>query len=86
MSIQGLVLRDEPYYNEAGYEARRGSHEAQLKSRVYNEGVVLGVLGSLRQQMRNPPLIFHGAFALVCEPPLVYKMAASSHRLIFMSL
>lgn len=34
VSIQGLILVDEPYYNEAGYEKQRGTWEIQ-KSEIY---------------------------------------------------
>lgn len=36
-SIVGLVLVPEPYYNEAGFEARQGTMEAQLPSKLYSE-------------------------------------------------
>ncbi|KAF1983267.1 hypothetical protein K402DRAFT_396751 [Aulographum hederae CBS 113979] len=37
VSILGLVLVKEPYYNEAGFEVRAGTEEAKLPSALYNE-------------------------------------------------
>jgi len=36
-AFSGLVLNAEPYFNEAGYEVRRGLEEFSEKSRCYNE-------------------------------------------------
>ena len=44
VSIQGLILVSEPYYNEAGYEKQRGSQQARENSRLYNEMVLLKML------------------------------------------
>jgi ubiquitin-conjugating enzyme E2 O len=41
VSILGLVLVREPYYNEAGYEALVGTQAAKLPSSVYSERVFL---------------------------------------------
>ena len=41
VSIQGLILVSEPYYNEAGYEKHRGSQPGEENSRLYNETAVL---------------------------------------------
>jgi ubiquitin-conjugating enzyme E2 O len=41
VSILGLVLVREPYYNEAGYEALIGTQAAKLPSSVYSERVFL---------------------------------------------
>lgn len=37
VSLLGLVLVREPYYNEAGYEVRAGSIESRLPSQLYSE-------------------------------------------------
>ena len=37
VSIQGLVLVDKPYYNEAGYEKQVGSDEGERNTAQYNE-------------------------------------------------
>ena len=39
--LTGLILVDEPYYNEAGYEKQRGQQIALENSRVYNEMALL---------------------------------------------
>ena len=39
--LAGLILVDEPYYNEAGYEKQRGTQHAQENSRMYNEMAIL---------------------------------------------
>lgn len=41
LSIQAMVLVDEPYYTEAGYESQMGSHEGVSNSRLYNESALL---------------------------------------------
>jgi ubiquitin-conjugating enzyme E2 O len=37
VSLMGLVLVKEPYYNEAGYEVQRGAPETRLSSALYTE-------------------------------------------------
>ena len=44
ISIQGLVLVSEPYYNEAGYEKQKGTQHGHENSRMYNEMVLLKVI------------------------------------------
>ena len=39
--LTGLILVDEPYYNEAGYEKQRGQQIALENSRMYNEMALL---------------------------------------------
>jgi ubiquitin-conjugating enzyme E2 O len=39
LSIQGLVLCDYPYFNEAGYEAQVGTAVGLHNARLYNENV-----------------------------------------------
>ncbi|BFF91974.1 (E3-independent) E2 ubiquitin-conjugating enzyme UBE2O [Drosophila madeirensis] len=58
VSIQGLILVDEPYYNEAGYEKQRGTQLGQENSRVYNEMAIIKLAHSTVKQLQNPPLIF----------------------------
>ena len=41
ISIQGLILVSEPYYNEAGYERQKGSTIGAENARMYNEMAVL---------------------------------------------
>ncbi|EDW43357.1 (E3-independent) E2 ubiquitin-conjugating enzyme UBE2O isoform X1 [Drosophila sechellia] len=58
VSIQGLILVDEPYYNEAGYEKQRGTQLGNENSRVYNEMAIIKIAHSTVKQLTNPPLIF----------------------------
>ncbi|EDO27608.1 predicted protein, partial [Nematostella vectensis] len=55
ISVQGLILNDEPYFNEAGYEKQRGTAEGLENSRLYNEMVVLKLLQSMERILRRPP-------------------------------
>lgn len=59
VSIQGLILVDEPYYNEAGYEKQRGSQQGKENSRMYNEMVILKLVQSMSKMIANPPEIFN---------------------------
>ncbi|KRF83602.1 (E3-independent) E2 ubiquitin-conjugating enzyme UBE2O isoform X2 [Drosophila virilis] len=58
VSIQGLILVDEPYYNEAGYEKQRGTQLGNENSRVYNEMAIIKIVHSTVKQLQNPPFIF----------------------------
>ncbi|XP_070580497.1 (E3-independent) E2 ubiquitin-conjugating enzyme UBE2O-like [Ptychodera flava] len=58
ISIQGLILNNEPYYNEAGYEKHRGSQQGLENSRMYNETAVLKLLQSMGRMLNNPPEVF----------------------------
>ncbi|XP_030370819.1 (E3-independent) E2 ubiquitin-conjugating enzyme [Scaptodrosophila lebanonensis] len=58
VSIQGLILVDEPYYNEAGYEKQRGTQLGCENSRVYNEMAIIKIAHSTVKQLQNPPQIF----------------------------
>lgn len=58
VSIQGLILVDEPYYNEAGYEKQRGTALADENSRLYNEMAVVKMVQSMAKMAANPPATF----------------------------
>lgn len=58
VSIQGLILVAEPYYNEAGYEKQTESQQGFENSRTYNELVVLKLVQSMMEMLRSPPEIF----------------------------
>jgi len=54
ISIQGLILVSEPYYNEAGYERQKGSRIGAENARMYNEMAVLKLtqhMGKLAQEL-----------------------------------
>ena len=44
ISIQGLILVQEPYFNETGYERQRTSALGSENSKKYNEMVIIRVL------------------------------------------
>ncbi|XP_067123691.1 (E3-independent) E2 ubiquitin-conjugating enzyme isoform X1 [Centruroides vittatus] len=58
ISIQGLILVSEPYFNEAGYERQRGTQLGRENSRMYNEMVVLKLIQSMSKLIQNPPESF----------------------------
>ena len=59
VSIQGLILVSEPYFNEPGYACQKGTPQGDKKSREYNEMVLLENLTSLTRLAENPPPLFH---------------------------
>ncbi|KAI1307210.1 hypothetical protein EDD11_004563 [Mortierella claussenii] len=58
ISLQGLVLVPEPYYNEAGFEKFVGTKEAARNSELYNEKVYLLSLKTIQTILNNPPSPF----------------------------
>lgn len=58
VSIQGLILVPEPYFNEAGFEKQKGSQQGRENSRMYNEMVVLKLVQAQTKLLQYPPLIF----------------------------
>ncbi|XP_058790331.1 (E3-independent) E2 ubiquitin-conjugating enzyme isoform X2 [Phymastichus coffea] len=58
VSIQGLILVAEPYFNEAGFEKQKGSQQGRENSRMYNEMVTLKLVQSQTKLLQYPPLIF----------------------------
>lgn len=58
VSIQGLILVSEPYFNEAGFEKQKGSQQGRENSRMYNEMVVLKLVQAQTKLLLNPPLVF----------------------------
>ena len=59
ISIQGLILVNEPYFNEPGYSGQKGTPTGRKKSRSYNEMVLIENLASLTRIAENPPSLFH---------------------------
>ncbi|XP_071962528.1 (E3-independent) E2 ubiquitin-conjugating enzyme UBE2O-like [Antedon mediterranea] len=58
VSVQGLILVAEPYYNEAGFEKHRGSSLGEENSHMYNEMTLLKVVQSMTKMLINPPIVF----------------------------
>ena len=67
VSIQGLILVREPYYNEAGYERQRGTQEGAENSRTYNEMAVLKLVQSMTRLVLNPPEVFAPEIKAYCK-------------------
>ncbi|KAI9584977.1 (E3-independent) E2 ubiquitin-conjugating enzyme [Glossina fuscipes] len=60
VSIQGLILVDEPYFNEAGYEKQKDTQHGKENSRMYNEMVIIKLIQATTKLLQNPPDIFSG--------------------------
>lgn len=58
VSIQGLILNAQPYFNEAGYERQKGSALGQENSRMYNEMATLKLVQSMTKLIHAPPDVF----------------------------
>eukprot|EP01114_Cavostelium_apophysatum_P010870 TRINITY_DN2500_c0_g2_i1.p1 TRINITY_DN2500_c0_g2~~TRINITY_DN2500_c0_g2_i1.p1 ORF type:complete len:1245 (-),score=372.21 TRINITY_DN2500_c0_g2_i1:122-3856(-) len=59
VSIQALILVEQPYFNEPAYEAQRGTKEGDMRSKEYNETIRLGTLRhAILGQLRAPSLGF----------------------------
>ena len=58
VSILGLVLVKEPYYNEAGFEVRAGSADSLVPSRLYSERTYFVSRGFISYALKNPPAAF----------------------------
>eukprot|EP01125_Pyxidicula_operculata_P001041 TRINITY_DN1092_c0_g1_i5.p1 TRINITY_DN1092_c0_g1~~TRINITY_DN1092_c0_g1_i5.p1 ORF type:complete len:1002 (+),score=201.44 TRINITY_DN1092_c0_g1_i5:636-3641(+) len=56
LSIQGLIMVEQPYYNEPSYELQRGTKEGDEASGAYNESIMYNnVKYAIIQQLRSPP-------------------------------
>ncbi|OAD61943.1 Ubiquitin-conjugating enzyme E2 O [Eufriesea mexicana] len=58
VSIQGLILVPEPYFNEAGFDKQKGSQQGKENSRMYNEMVVLKLVQAQTKLLQHPPFVF----------------------------
>lgn len=58
ISLQGLVLVKEPYYNEAGFEKQVGLLEGEMNSKLYNEKAFLLSMKFIVRALRYPPKPF----------------------------
>jgi ubiquitin-conjugating enzyme E2 O len=59
VSIQGLILVSEPYFNEPGFACQKGTEQGKKRSREYNEMVLLENLTCLTRLAENPPALFY---------------------------
>lgn len=56
LSIQALVFTSEPYFNEPGYEAFRGTKEGEVRNRDYNANIrKSNKRVAIDNQYRSPP-------------------------------
>ena len=62
VSLQGLVLNEKPYFNEAGYEKQVGTVEGEKNAVPYNENTYLLSLKSMLYIMRRPPMVMQLPF------------------------
>ncbi|XP_044446416.1 probable ubiquitin-conjugating enzyme E2 23 [Triticum aestivum] len=60
VSIQGLILNDQPYYNEVGYQALVDKPEGCRNALPYNENAYLLTLWTMIHLFRRPPCGFEG--------------------------
>ncbi|XP_022681027.1 LOW QUALITY PROTEIN: probable ubiquitin-conjugating enzyme E2 23 [Setaria italica] len=58
VSIQGLVLNAQPYYNEAGYAVQVGTPQGRRNELPYNENTYLRTLQTMLHLLRRPPAGF----------------------------
>ena len=58
VSIQGLILVNEPYFNEPGFSDQKGTVAGRKHSRFYNEMVLIENVTSLTGIAENPPPLF----------------------------
>lgn len=70
LSIQGLILVAEPYFNEAGYESRKNAPVAVERSRRYNEMALVNSLDYFYRIMRLPPKGFEQLIKEHCQAVL----------------
>ncbi|KAL7266616.1 hypothetical protein RUND412_010833 [Rhizina undulata] len=54
VSLRGLVLVREPYFNEAGYNVYIGTPEAALNSALYSEKAYILARGFVKHVLKNP--------------------------------
>lgn len=64
VSIQALVLCEQPYFNEAGYERQLGTSDGAHHARRYNEGALLLSLKSISTSLRNSAQPFDGLISV----------------------
>jgi ubiquitin-conjugating enzyme E2 O len=62
VSLQGLVLNEKPYFNEAGYEKQVGTVEGEKNAVPYNESTYLLSLKSMLYILRRPPMVIQLPF------------------------
>ncbi|KAH8280961.1 hypothetical protein KR054_005884 [Drosophila jambulina] len=83
VSIQGLILVDEPYYNEAGYEKQRGMYFKKLLQVYINISLCSGTqLGNENSRVYNEMAIIKIARSTVKQlknPPPIFRNELIEH-------
>lgn len=75
VSLQGLVLNEKPYFNEAGYEKQVGTVEGEKNAVPYNENTYLLSLKSMLYILRRPPMVIQlPSWELYCINPLLHMV------------
>ncbi|KAM5585997.1 hypothetical protein ABKV19_005089 [Rosa sericea] len=58
VSIQGLILNTEPYFNEPGWAPMKGTPGGEMASKKYNEDTLILSLRTMVYTMKRPPKYF----------------------------
>jgi ubiquitin-conjugating enzyme E2 O len=67
ISLQGLVLNANPYFNEAGYERQIGLPEGEKNSLMYNENAFLLSYKSILYLLHRPPQVNNLYIFILCQ-------------------
>lgn len=57
VSIQGLILNSEPYFNEPGWAPMKGTPSGVTQSKNYNENTFILSLRTMVYMMKTPPKV-----------------------------
>nr|GMC76897.1 putative ubiquitin-conjugating enzyme E2 38 [Ipomoea batatas] len=58
VSIQGLILNENPFFNEPGYESTYVGSEGERRSKAYTENVFIMSLKTMMYTLKRPPKHF----------------------------
>ena len=79
VSIQSLILVNEPYFNEPGYERSRGTPSGTASSREYDANIRQAtVKWAMLEMIRNPPACFKQVRAQYCDCQVFVVECSSS--------
>ncbi|XP_019194570.1 PREDICTED: putative ubiquitin-conjugating enzyme E2 38 isoform X2 [Ipomoea nil] len=63
VSIQGLILNENPFFNEPGYESSYVGAEGERRSKAYTENVFIMSLKTMMYTLKRPPRHFEDLVA-----------------------
>jgi ubiquitin-conjugating enzyme E2 O len=69
VSLQGLVLVRNPYFNEAGYEKQMGTLDGERNAGPYNESAFLAAVKTSVRLLQAPPPPFKPLVRVGFKPP-----------------